>query len=271
IIESGLDLPSANTIIINRADTFGLAQLYQIRGRVGRSQFRAFAYLLLPKEGSVTEEAKKRLEIIQRFIELGSGFSVASHDLEIRGGGDILGPEQSGNVAAVGLDLYTELLEEAVREIEGKPTPIETLDPEIKVPFPAYLSDEYVPDIHQRLALYRRLSSAADADEVEKLEEELKDRFGALPEEAQNLLWIIYLKVLLKYMGIAVLVVGKERVSLTPAKQNIINPKKIISLLSQRPSKYQMTPGASKLVMKASFAALKDLYFSLEGLFKEIT
>ncbi len=157
IIESGLDLPSANTILIERADTLGLAQLYQIRGRVGRGRQRGYAYLFIPSEDLISNDAMRRLEVIQRFVELGSGFSIASHDLEIRGGGDLLGPQQSGNIAAVGFDLYSELLEEAIREIQNRPLSHEETqqEPEIKTPFPAFFSEEYVPDIRQRLSLYR--------------------------------------------------------------------------------------------------------------------
>ena len=255
IIESGLDLPSANTILINRADSLGLAQLYQLRGRVGRGQARAYAYLLIPAESAVTEDAKKRLEVIQRFVELGSGFSIASHDLEIRGGGDLLGAQQSGHIAAVGFDLYTELLEEAIREIEGKPVNLEDSrrEPEIKAPFPAFLADTYVPDVHQRLSLYRRFSSAHNEGEIDQLEEELRDRFGALPSEAQNLMWLIRLKILLKQTGIDALTVGPERVSLVPAPASRMDPAKAIALVASQPKKYQLTPD-SKFIVKVSDA-----------------
>jgi transcription-repair coupling factor (superfamily II helicase) len=272
IIESGLDLPSANTIIINRADAFGLAQLYQIRGRVGRSQQRAYAYLLLPAEGSVTEDAKRRLEVIQRFVELGSGFSIASHDLEIRGGGDLLGPQQSGHIAAVGFDLYTELLEEAIRELEGKPLPPEESrkEPEIKAPFPAYLDENYVPDVHQRLSLYRRFSAASRDTELDALEEELRDRFGNLPVEAQNLLWLIRVKLILKKAGIEALTVGPEKISLVPGKDSQLDPAKAIALVSSNPSKFQLTPD-SKIVVKLPTGSLRDLYFGLESLIQSLS
>lgn len=272
IIESGLDLPSANTIIINRADTFGLAQLYQIRGRVGRGQYRAFAYLLIPEEGAITELAKRRLEVIQRFVELGSGFSIASHDLEIRGGGDLLGPQQSGHIAAVGFDLYTELLEEAIRELEGKPISPEesSREPEIKTPFSAFLSEQYVPDVHQRLSLYRRFSAAQQEVEIDLLEEELQDRFGPAPEEAQNLLWLIRIKRILKKSGIDILTVGSGKISLTPAPENRINPKKMIELVSKSPKQYQITPDSKTVVMMPT-TTLRDLYFALESLLNRVT
>lgn len=240
IIESGLDLPSANTLLVERADTLGLSQLYQIRGRVGRGDQRAYCYLLLPEHGNMTSEAKQRLEVIQKFVELGSGFSIASHDLEIRGGGNLLGPQQSGNIAAVGFDLYTELLEEAIREIQGKPSELDerTKEPEIKTPFPAYLSEEFIPDIHHRLSLYRRFSVAKTETEVDQLEAELHDRFGHLPLEAQNLIWMIRLKLLLKQRGIHLLTVGAEKISM-----QIGETKQVISLVVQ---------------------SLQELYFSLE-------
>jgi transcription-repair coupling factor (superfamily II helicase) len=271
IIESGLDLPSANTMIIGRADTLGLAQLYQIRGRVGRGQQRGYAYLLIPSEGALTEDAKRRLEVIQRFVELGSGFSIASHDLEIRGGGDLLGPQQSGNIAAVGFDLYTELLEEAIHELQGKPSSLEAShrEPEIKSPFPAFLGEEYVPDVHQRLSLYRRFSGATQDSEVDQMEEELRDRFGNLPTEAQNLLWLIRIKILLKSMGIETLTVGPEKVSLLPGTKSRLDPIRAISLISAYPKRYQLMPD-SKFVAQVPTQTLRDLFFGLEGLFKNL-
>ena len=159
IIESGLDIPSANTIIVNRADHFGLAQLYQIRGRVGRSRERAYAYLLVPARRPVTKDAQKRLEVLQRFSELGAGFKIASHDLEIRGAGNLLGKDQSGQIEAVGFELYSELLDEAVRELKGEP-PREDIDPDVQLPVPAFIPDPYMPDVHQRLYFYKRLAQA---------------------------------------------------------------------------------------------------------------
>jgi transcription-repair coupling factor (superfamily II helicase) len=275
IIESGLDVPSANTIFINRADSLGLAQLYQIRGRVGRGQQRAYAYLLIPAEGAVTGDAKKRLEVIQRFVELGSGFNVASHDLEIRGGGDLLGAQQSGHIAAVGFDLYTELLDEAIREIEGKPLTAEesSREPEIKAPFPAFLAEEYVPDVHQRLSLYRRFSGAATDAELDDLEAELQDRFGPLPIEALNLLWLIRIKQLLKSFGIDTLTVGPERVVFFAGAVIQNDPVRAISLISGNPSKYQLVPDGkgSKFIVNMQTPQLKDLFFALEQTFAKLT
>ena len=272
IIESGLDVPSANTIIINRADMLGLAQLYQIRGRVGRGQQRGYAYLLIPSEGAVTEDAKKRLEVIQRFVELGSGFSIASHDLEIRGGGDLLGANQSGHINSVGFDLYTELLEEAIQEIEGKPLEEEAKkrEPEIKAPFASFLGEGYVPDIHQRLSLYRRFSAAASDRDLDYLEEELRDRFGPLPVEAQNLIWLIRIKIVLKRLGIDVLTVGQGKVSMVPGPVSKLDPIRAIAVISSRPDKVQLTPD-SKVVATIPTGNLRDLYFALDALFKDLT
>ena len=270
IIESGIDLPSANTILIDRADQLGLAQLYQIRGRVGRGEQRAYAYLFIPPSGHVTGDARKRLEVIQRFVELGSGFNIASHDLEIRGGGDLLGAQQSGHIAAVGFDLYTELLEEAIRAIQGRPVLPEDsrLEPEIKIPFPAFLSEEYIPDVHQRLSIYRRFSATRAEPEIDRLEEELQDRFGPPPTEGQNFFWLIRIKLLLKKRGIQTLTVGPEKVSLVPSTSTPFNPVRIIALISAYPEKYQLTPD-SKLIAQAPTQNMRDLFFGLESLFRE--
>ena len=272
IIESGIDLPSANTILIDRADALGLAQLYQIRGRVGRGDQRGYAYLLVPPESVISTDARKRLDVIQRFVELGSGFQVASHDLEIRGGGELLGPQQSGNIQAVGFDLYLELLEEAVREIreEGGPKSSESIkDPEIKAPFPAFLSEEYVPDVHQRLSLYRKLSSCSDDSQVDGLEEELRDRFGRPPDEAINLLWLIRTKVHLRRLGIDAITVGPEKLVLVPGQGSSLDPVRAVALLSAHPSRYQLTPD-SRFVARRSVGSMKDLYFSIQDLLRDL-
>jgi transcription-repair coupling factor (superfamily II helicase) len=272
IIESGIDVPSANTILIDRADSFGLAQLYQLRGRVGRAQTRAYAYLFIPNEGAISEDAKKRLEVIQKFVELGSGFSVASHDLEIRGGGDILGAQQSGHINAVGFDLYTELLEEAIRELEGKPLESEDShrEPEIKVPFSALLPEDYVQDPQQRLALYRRLSSSTQEEQIDEIEVELQERFGKLPETAKNLLWLIRVKRMLKMLKIDSLTVGPERIALVPGSGSALDPVRAIALISSHGDKYSLTPD-SKFVARVKILSLQDLYHSVSTLLRELS
>jgi transcription-repair coupling factor (superfamily II helicase) len=233
IIESGLDLPRVNTILIDRADALGLAQLYQLRGRVGRSKHRAYAYLLIPSEQSLTGDAKRRLEAIQDLSALGSGFRLASMDLEIRGAGNLLGAEQHGNLAAVGFDTYLELLEQEIERLRGgEPAP--ALDPEIRLPIPARLPEEYVADVRQRLVLYKRLAGAPDLAAVEQLEGELLDRFGPLPAEAKNLLGVIRLKVAARALGIASVALEDGQLVLAAAAASRVDPARLVALVRRR-------------------------------------
>jgi transcription-repair coupling factor (superfamily II helicase) len=195
IIESGLDMPNVNTMIVNRADKFGLAQLYQLRGRVGRSSRRAYCYLLIPASGKVTAEARKRLAVIEELSELGSGFRLALRDLEIRGAGNLLGAQQHGHMLAVGFDLYCRLLEETVRETKGLPPREEALEPAVQVDWDAYLAEDYVPDSEERVALYRRLAAMRSLAELDELRAELSDRFGPVPEAGVSLLSIVELRL----------------------------------------------------------------------------
>ena len=183
IVESGLDIPRANTIIIDRADLFGLAQLYQLRGRVGRSKERAYCYLVVPPNEAMTDESRARIEALEKHTELGSGFHIASLDLELRGAGDILGGEQSGNVASVGIELFSEMFREAVAELRGEEV-VHEVDPELTFDVTAFLPDDYVGDVGVRLALYKRFAGAVDEAMVDELAEELEDRFGPPPEDA---------------------------------------------------------------------------------------
>ncbi len=201
IIESGIDIPTANTIIMNNADRFGLAQIYQLRGRVGRGNHRAYAYLLVPPEKSLTAEARRRLEILQRFSDLGSGYHIANYDLEIRGAGNLLGGEQSGQMTAIGYELYTELLDAAVRELKGQKV-LDEIDTELHFRIPAFLPEDYIPDPPVRLELYRRLASLSEEPEVYEAEDEMRDRFGPLPLEVENLLELSAIKALAKKLRI---------------------------------------------------------------------
>lgn len=270
IIESGLDIPSANTMLINRADLFGLAQLYQLRGRVGRYENRAYCYLFLPSESVITDNAKKRLEVIQRFVELGSGFNIASHDLELRGAGDLLGPNQSGHIAAIGFELYTEMLQEAIQESrkqkagEAQEVHHDDFEPEIRAPFPAFFSENYIPDIHQRLTLYRRLSSAKSEAAITEIENELVDRFGPLPQEAEHLLWLVRIKLILKRLGFAALTLGVGKFSLTGHKSHQIQPEKLLKIIQTQPKVFQLS-SENKLVVTAKIPTLKELCFFLES------
>ncbi|KFZ44694.1 helicase, partial [Smithella sp. D17] len=198
IIGSGLDIPTANTIIINRAEKFGLAQLYQIRGRVGRSNQEAFAYLLLPRGAMLSREAMKRLQVIKEFSEPGSGFRIAYNDLEIRGGGNLLGISQSGHISAVGYELYTELMEKTVREIKGEKTAEEESMPEIQLGISAFIPEEYVQDVHHRLVLYKRISLAENEEDIDQIRSELQDCYGKPPQSVDNLLQVINIRNYLK-------------------------------------------------------------------------
>src|SRR5213079_2530651 len=188
-------IPATNTIVVNRADRFGLAQLYQLRGRVGRERQQAYAYLLVPADGRVDELAQRRLRALQEFTELGSGLKLALRDLEIRGGGNLLGAAQHGHIAAVGFDLYAKLLAEAVRELKGEPTAA-AVEPVISVAVEGFLPDDYVPEVNQRLAFYKRLASAVSDAEVDDLRAELLDRFGPPPPPVEALLDVVGLRAL---------------------------------------------------------------------------
>jgi transcription-repair coupling factor (superfamily II helicase) len=217
IIESGLDLPQVNTLIVERADLLGLAQLYQLRGRVGRSSQRAYAYLFHPSNQVLTEEAHRRLEAIGEATDLGSGFHLALKDLEIRGAGSILGEVQSGHIAAVGFDLYAELVAEAVQKLEGQEPPsIEAREVRIELPVDAHLPDDYLPDQSLRLEAYRRLAMAETPAEVEEAGAEWTDRFGPLPPAARALLDIAHLRVEALRVGLSEIVTLRREVRMAP-------------------------------------------------------
>ena len=239
IIESGLDFPSANTILINRADKFGLAQIYQLRGRVGRRDEQAYAYLLIPHETALTKDAQKRLKVLMEHSDLGSGFQIAMSDLQIRGGGTVLGPSQSGHIASVGYEMYLQLMERAMREIKGEPVELE-VDPEIVVNRSAYIPEIYISDIDQRMATYRRLAKMANTSEVERLGEELRDRFGPLPESVKDLLQKIVLKVLCKDFGVQRLELTDQTVVLTFHDKTCVKPESITTLVQKDPQRFRL-------------------------------
>jgi transcription-repair coupling factor (superfamily II helicase) len=241
IIESGLDIPRANTMIVNHADRFGLAQLYQLRGRIGRSRERAFCYLVVPEETRMTPEAKQRLAVLQRFTELGAGFQVSTHDLEIRGAGELLGERQHGAVAAVGFEAYARILEEAVAELKGEPIKPEH-DPEVSVDVPAYIPDDYVPDTGQRLEFYRRLAQARDEDDVRATLAELADRYGPLPDEATLLGEVMIDKTIARALGALAYELAPTRIVLSFAPDAALDPAKVTRLVSARGSRFKLTP-----------------------------
>jgi transcription-repair coupling factor (superfamily II helicase) len=241
IIENGLDIPRANTIIINRADCFGLSQLYQLRGRVGRSHQRAYAYLLMPSTGAVTREARQRLKVLQELTELGAGFTIASHDLEIRGAGELLGAQQSGQVAAVGFEMYAELLEETIQEMKGLARK-EEIDPEIKLGLSAFLPEKYVPDPNQRLVFYKKFSAAGDDEELYGLVDELRDRFGKIPEPAALLVDIMKLRVLMKKLRITLAEYDGRQIVFAFHSSTPVEPEKILALIEKQASRYTVSP-----------------------------
>jgi transcription-repair coupling factor (superfamily II helicase) len=241
IIESGLDIPRANTIIVNRAHTLGLAQLYQLRGRVGRSSHRAYAYLLVPGHDAMTEDAERRLEAIQDLSELGSGFRLANMDLEIRGAGNLLGAEQSGNLQAVGYETYMEMLEESVEELRGE-IHDEEIDPEIRLPVDARLPEDYVAEVSQRLVLYKRLASSRDDGDVDRIRDEILDRYGPMPDAAQNLVEVIRIKLLARALGIVAVDVARGELLLSVAEKARIDPQRLVALLSRGDSGLRVTP-----------------------------
>ncbi len=242
IIESGLDIPRANTMFVNRADAFGLAQLYQLRGRIGRGRERAFCYLMIPPMEALSTEAKQRLQVLQRFTELGAGFQIASHDLEIRGAGDLLGAEQSGQIAAVGFDTYLQILEEAVAELKGQPIAAER-DPELNVDLAGFIPDDYVPDTGQRLDLYKRLSEAKGEDEVRALIDEIADRYGEVPEEVKVLGELMVVKAHGRRLGAQSIDLTDTRLALAlDSTVTPLKPDKMLALINKRNSPYRLTP-----------------------------
>jgi len=225
IIESGIDIPSVNTILVNRADMLGLAQLYQIRGRVGRSKERAYAYLMVPKGKKLTKKSRMRLHAIEEFADLGSGFNIAMRDMEIRGAGNLLGPQQHGFIAAVGFDLYCRLLDEAIRELKGE-TVEAGIDPEIQIPATAFIPDDYVPDTDQKMEFYQRLADAQRLVELLAIREEIEDRFGRLPLEARALHYIMEIKVMARQLGLAAVQLERSSLRLVfPENRQLSRPE----------------------------------------------
>lgn len=249
IIGSGLDIPTANTIIINRADMMGLADLYQLRGRVGRSNVKAYSYFLIPGEDIITEEAKKRLQAIQEMSYLGAGLRLAMKDLEIRGAGNLLGPEQSGHIHAVGFDLYIEMLEKAVAEIKGLKIE-EEFEPSINLRVNAFIPEEYVDDITLRLSLYRRVASSKTDEALKALEFEIQDRFGKPPEEVKNLLDIMRLKMMAKELLITKILDTQGRVRIFFSPDTKVEPQDIFELRKKRDGKIKFLPDGFELDLK---------------------
>ena len=267
IIETGIDIPTANTIIINRADRFGLAQLHQLRGRVGRSHHRAYAYLIVPDRKAITADAEKRLEALASLEELGAGFTLATHDLEIRGAGELLGDEQSGQIQEIGFGLYTELLERAVRALKSGKVPDFDLssehETEVELHLPALIPDDYLPDVHARLTLYKRIASARNEETLRELQVEMIDRFGLLPDAVKQLFAVATLKLMATPLGIRKLDFGANGGRVTFRDKPDIDPMAIIRLIQNYPRVYKLEgkdklkvnmelPGASERIRTAT-------------------
>ena len=272
IIETGIDVPTANTIIMNRADRFGLAQLHQLRGRVGRSHHQAYAYLLTPGDEALTPQAKKRLDAIQKLEELGSGFYLAMHDLEIRGAGEVLGESQSGEIHEIGFNLYTEMLTSAVNSLKKGEEP-DMMQPlgittEINLHQPALLPNDYCGDIHERLVLYKRLANCATLNALDELHEELVDRFGLLPENAKALLETHRLRILSHPLGIARINASSDSILIQFVPNPPIEAIKIIHLIQQRRN-YKLN-GQDKLRIEVHTANLAERVTAIKTLFNEL-
>jgi transcription-repair coupling factor (superfamily II helicase) len=269
IVESGIDVPTANTIIINRADRFGLAQLHQLRGRVGRSHHRAYAYLVAPPKAAMTADAIKRLEAIDSLEDLGSGFTLATHDLEIRGAGELLGDEQSGQIQEIGFSLYTELLGRAVESLRNgeEPDLDAPLDTgiDINLHVPALLPDDYVPDVHLRLILYKRLSATATPGELDEFQVELIDRFGLLPEGARNLVRNAGIKQQARALGIEKIDTADAGGYLVFGDNSTIDPLALIKLVQNDSRTYRLK-GSHRLNFSADLEDVESRYRFVENL-----
>ncbi|MSP50000.1 MAG: transcription-repair coupling factor [Alphaproteobacteria bacterium] len=269
IVESGLDIPSANTLIIHRADMFGLAQLYQLRGRVGRAKIRAYAYMTLPPNKVLTASAQRRLEVMQTLDTLGAGFALASHDMDIRGAGNLLGEEQSGHVREVGVELYQQLLEEAVTNAKGGSEVQEQWTPQISVGTSVLIPDGYVADLSVRLGLYRRLSLLVDQPEIDAFAAELVDRFGKLPDEVSNLLEIIAIKRLCRLAGVEKVEAGPKGAVVTLRRNTFARPEKLIDFIARQAGTAKVRPD-QKIVFQRGWENEKDRIQGMRRLMNDL-
>ncbi len=274
IVESGLDIPTANTMIIHRADMFGLAQMYQLRGRVGRSKARAYAYLTTPAEKQITLSAEKRLKVLQSLDSLGAGFQLASHDLDIRGGGNLLGDEQSGHIKEIGVELYQQMLEDAVNELKARAdadalVPDRGWSPQINTGAAVLIPDEYVPDLNVRLALYRRISDAEKAQDREALAAELIDRFGPLPPEADQLLKVVAIKGMCREANVAKIDVGPKGAVVTFRNDDFRNPAALVQFIAKNTMAWKLRPD-HKVVVKGEWETPKQRLGAAEKVLSEL-
>jgi transcription-repair coupling factor (superfamily II helicase) len=269
IIESGIDIPTANTIVINRADHLGLAQLHQLRGRVGRSHHQAYAYLIAPPVRALTADAAKRLEAIAALEELGAGFTLATHDLEIRGAGELLGEEQSGQIQAIGFTLYNDLLARAVQALRaGREPDLEdpfAHGPEVETGAPALIPEEYMPDVHMRLVHYKRIASAATREDLDELQVEMIDRFGLLPPPLKTLFAVTWIKLLAGELGIEKLPAGADGGVIRFSRRAGVDASALVRLVSGAPEVYRLD-GPFKLRFTWAFTSDEERLAKLEAL-----
>jgi len=253
IVESGLDIPTANTLIIHRADMFGLAQLYQLRGRIGRGKLRAYAYLTLPPGKVLSSTAERRLEVMQTLDQLGAGFTLASHDLDIRGAGNLLGEEQSGHIREVGVELYQHLLEEAIATARtgGDQAKAEAeWTPQIAIGTSVLIPEKYVADLNVRLGLYRRIANLVDRQEIEAFAAELIDRFGKLPSEVENLLEIIAIKRLCREAGVEKIEAGPKGAAITFHAGSVADPAALVRWIASQAGSARLRPDQRLVIVR---------------------
>jgi transcription-repair coupling factor (superfamily II helicase) len=270
IIESGLDIPNANTMIINRADHFGLAQLYQLRGRVGRAKRRAYAYLLIPGEHIITRDAKRRIEALRELVEAesGSGFKLAMRDLEHRGAGNLLGKEQSGEIAAVGFELYTEMMEEAIRELRGEP-PRPDFEPELKLGIPAYIPDSFVPDENERLVLYRRMARAQGVADLDEVRDEMRDRFGPVPTLVENLIKAMNVRRQMKELMITSAILKGDQLEIKFHADAPLEIEKLAGLAAANRNTMRLTP-SYQIIVRLLIGEYEQTFTQIEGILQAI-
>ncbi|MFC1825008.1 transcription-repair coupling factor [Thermodesulfobacteriota bacterium] len=268
IIESGLDIPSTNTIIINEADKFGLSQIYQLRGRVGRAKENAYAYLLISKNAKLSKAAGKRLQALMDFTHLGAGIHLAMHDLKIRGGGNILGYTQSGHITAIGYELYLKLIEQSITELKGEEWQ-EEINPEISVNLPAYIPSEYVSDMDVRLNLYRRLSGLKEESELKEITDEIEDRFGSTPPEVSNLLSVMAVRLMLKRIRGTRLEVGKKGAILVFSPDTRLTPETVVKFVGRDSRRFQFL-SERKLRIQMANASPSESFENLKEIIRQL-
>ncbi|WII73038.1 transcription-repair coupling factor [Bdellovibrio sp. 22V] len=269
IVESGMDVPRANTMFIDSAHMFGLSQLYQLRGRVGRSKTRAYCYLMMPRNRKLDKEQQERLKIIQENTALGSGIKIAQYDLELRGAGNILGEEQSGHINSVGYEMYMDLLNEALAEAKGEKVEDMELDPEINLRIPAMIPDNYISDIRIRLSYYKALAEITSNDDLDRIEEELRDQFGPIPEPTVNLMGLMLIRRQCKELGVRDISAGVKSVSLIFTEKTKLKPETVIQLAVRESKKYSITPD-NRLNIKLPTISWSAVHEELESLLRLI-